>query len=267
VSEDEERPLSPRPKRKRIESFRALPLRSLVPNAVTLAALCAGLTSIRFSLHGFYEASVVAILIACFLDALDGRLARMLKSVSQFGAELDSLSDFVSFGVAPILLVYLWTLDGLGGLGWIVALPYSVACALRLARFNVMASEWGKSDWRANYFVGVPAPAAAGLILMPLYFSFLDDVTLRHLPLIAAVLVVLVSALMVSQVPTFSAKKLTVKIGREWLLPLFMGFAALVALALNYPWAALLGIGITYLALVPVSWWRFRKLQARESAD
>jgi CDP-diacylglycerol--serine O-phosphatidyltransferase len=144
----------------------------LIPNAITVGALCAGLSGIRFAIDGRFEMAVAAIMVAAVLDGLDGRMARLLNGTSKFGAELDSLSDFLSFGVAPALIVYLWVLSAWGGLGWIVALAYAVCCALRLARFNTMLTEPNQPSWAGHFFTGVPAQAGAVLALMPLMAHF-----------------------------------------------------------------------------------------------
>ena len=172
-----------------------LPIRTVIPNALTVLALCAGLTAIRFALEAKFEAAVAAIIVASVFDALDGRVARFLKGTTRFGAELDSLTDFVNFGVAPVIVLYLWSLGEIGGIGWIAVLGYAVCCALRLARFNVALEDPDKPAWSANFFVGVPAPAGALLVMLPLYLDFIgvsvpedfaaagrDPLLLRRLP-------------------------------------------------------------------------------------
>lgn len=245
-------------KPRRAPGFRSVPLRTLVPNAVTILGLCAGLTSIRFALEGNYEASVVAIIVASLFDAVDGRLARLLNVTSKFGAELDSLSDFVNFGVAPILLLYIWSLGALGGIGWVVALGYAIACALRLARFNTDLDLGDKPAWTANFFVGVPAPAAAGLVMLPFYVSFLDLPGVSGSPYIMLVYVGVVAALMVSRVPTFSGKRWGLRVKPQFTLLLLMGVGFLAAMLINYPWATLTGMCLAYFAMMPVSLMRWR---------
>jgi len=244
--------------------FGQMPIRSLIPNAITVAALCAGLTSIRFALEGRFEAAVAAIIVASIFDALDGRVARLLQGSSRFGAELDSLTDFVNFGVAPVLVLYLWSLVDIGGVGWIAVLGYTICSALRLARFNVALEDPDKPVWAANYFVGVPAPAGAMLVLLPLYLSFLiDTTTIRNLSLLIAMHCIFVAFLMVSRIPTFSGKRLGLRIKREWALPilLFVGLAA--ALILSYPWMTLVFLCVGYLATIPLSILRHRYHQSR----
>jgi len=182
----------------------------LIPNAITVGALCAGLSGIRFAIDGRFEMAVAAIMVAAVLDGLDGRMARLLNGTSKFGAELDSLSDFLSFGVAPAVIVYLWVLSAWGGLGWIVALAYAVCCALRLARFNTMLSEPNQPSWAGHFFTGVPAPAGAGLALMPLMAHFEFGAGLTDRPWLGALVLALVAFLMVSRLPTFSGKKVHV---------------------------------------------------------
>lgn len=242
---------------------KTLPIRSLVPNALTVMALCAGLTAVRFGLDERYDMAVVAILVAGVLDGLDGRVARLLKGTSRFGAELDSLSDFLCFGVAPVMLLYLWSLSYLGGLGWIVVLGFAVCCALRLARFNVALEDPDKPAWTANFFVGVPSPAAAVLVMLPLYLSFIGIDFLRDLPIILAGYVAGVAFLMVSKVPTFSGKRLGMRIGRDEMLPALLGVALVAALLFAYPWVSISLLCVAYLAVMPLSVVRYRHHQNR----
>lgn len=243
---------------RRARAFGTMPIRTVIPNALTVLALCAGLTAIRFALEGRFEAAVTAIIIASVFDALDGRVARFLKGTSKFGAELDSLTDFVNFGVAPVIVLYLWTLSAIGGIGWIAVLGYAVCCALRLARFNVALEDPDKPAWSANYFTGVPAPAGALIVMLPLYLDFIGLSFLKSLPLIVAVHCFAVAFLMVSRVPTFSGKRMGLRIERDMVLPIlvFVGFVA--AVVLNYPWYAFTAIALAYLAVLPVSFMRHR---------
>ncbi|HTH17839.1 MAG TPA: CDP-diacylglycerol--serine O-phosphatidyltransferase, partial [Magnetospirillum sp.] len=194
-----------------------LSINRLIPNILTLLALCAGLTSIRFGLHGAWEKAVLSIILAGILDGLDGRVARLLQGTSKFGAELDSLSDFVSFGVAPAMLLYFWTMQGAGGLGWAMVLLYTVCCGLRLARFNTMLGQADLPPYAYNFFTGVPAPAAAGVVLLPMVASFEFGAGFFNRPTLVAVFLLGVSFLMVSTIPTFSFKK--VRIPNAWVLP------------------------------------------------
>jgi len=237
--------------RARSTRFRSLPINSLAPNMLTVLALCAGLTSIRFSLNESWQLAVMAILVAGVFDGLDGRLARMLKGTSKFGAELDSLSDFVCFGVAPSILIYRWTLSDLGGVGWILVLAFSVCCALRLARFNTALDSANQPTWMANFFVGVPAPAAGGLVLLPIILSFQVAESFFHLPLINAAVVAAVAFLMVGKVPTYSFKRLRVR--REYILPVLIVVGLFAAVLWSYPWLTLTGLAVLYVASIPLS--------------
>ena len=236
----------------------------LIPNAITVGALCAGLSGIRFAIDGRFEMAVAAIMVAAVLDGLDGRMARLLNGTSKFGAELDSLSDFLSFGVAPALIVYLWVLNAWGGLGWIVALAYAVCCALRLARFNTMLSEPNQPSWAGNFFTGVPAPAGAGLALMPLMAHFEFGAGIADRAWLGALVLALVAFLMVSRLPTFSGKKLHVP--RGWLVPALVCVGLFFAALASAPWATLLAAGLLYLALIPFAYLRQEKLRLAEPA-
>lgn len=251
---------------RRTRSFGTLPIRTVIPNALTVLALCAGLTAIRFALEARFEAAVAAIIVASVFDALDGRVARFLKGTTRFGAELDSLTDFVNFGVAPVLVLYLWSLNEIGGIGWIAVLGYAVCCALRLARFNVALEDPDKPAWSANYFVGVPAPAGAMIVMLPLYLDFIGFSSLKTLPLLIAMHCFFVAFLMISRIPTFSGKRMGLRIGRDMVLPilLLVGFTA--AVILNYPWIAFTSLALGYLAFIPFSVLRYRHHQARTSS-
>ena len=244
----------------RSAGLRSLPVNSLAPNMLTVLALCAGLTSIRFSLDGSWQLAVMAILVAALFDGVDGRLARLLKGTSKFGAELDSLSDFVCFGVAPSILLYRWTLNDLGGVGWILVLAFSVCCALRLARFNTALDSANQPTWMANFFMGVPAPAAGGLVLLPVMLSFQVTGSFFHNPLVNALAIAAVAFLMVSKVPTYSFKRLRVR--REYILPMLIVVGLLAAMLWSYPWQALTAIGVLYLASIPLSVRSYRRYSA-----
>ena len=247
----------------RLRRFKQVPIRILVPNLVTLLALCSGVTAIRLGVEDRYELAVGAVILAIVLDAIDGRLARFLKGTSRFGAELDSLADFVNFGVAPAILIYLWSLNSLKSLGWLVALCLAICCALRLARFNVAIDDPDKPAWMMNFFTGAPAPAGAGLAMAPMYLGFLGlipsghDVAWLVLPYIAAV-----ALLMVSRVPTFSGKTLGSRISRDLVLPL-LGIAALVIVSLiAFTWEMLTAMSALYLALLPFGIRSYRRHKA-----
>lgn len=224
---------------------------SLIPNVLTIAALCAGLTAVRFAFLGRWEHAVAAIIIAGVLDGLDGRMARLLNATSKFGAELDSLSDFVSFGAAPALIIYRWSADDAGGIGWAAALFYAVCCALRLARFNTMLGDPNPPPWAKNYFTGVPAPAGAGLAMLPIMLVFEFGGGFFDRPAFCVVWLVGVGALMISRIPTFSLKQM--HIPRGMTLPALIGAAMLIGALASAPWATFVAIGALYLLSIPLS--------------
>jgi CDP-diacylglycerol---serine O-phosphatidyltransferase len=235
------------------KGFKTVPIRYLLPNLITLLALCSGITAIRLAFEGRFQVAVGAIILAVFLDALDGRLARMLKGTSKFGAELDSLADFVNFGVAPAILIYFWALNEMRPLGWIFCLMLSIACALRLARFNVALEDPLKPAYANAFFTGMPAPAGAGLALAPLYFGFWQGDTEGHrYAMWIAPYIVAIALLMVSRVPTFSGKTVT-KVPRELVLPILGGGALAVVCLITYPWETMLVAAVAYAVLIPVS--------------
>ena len=243
----------------RLFRHRQVPVRMLVPNFFTLLALCAGLTSIRMGIEERYELALGAIVFAALLDGIDGRVARLLKASSRFGAELDSLADFVNFGVAPAFLIFNWGLGSLKSLGWICVMIFALASALRLARFNI-ASDEERPKWESNYFIGMPTPAAAIVVLLPLYiehlgfFSVSDSAVLLDVVLVYTLLI---AFMMVSTIPTFSGKLLGERISREYVLPIFILAIGFVALLVTYPFGTLTGASLVYLAFIPVSWRRF----------
>ena len=210
--------------------LRFMPLNSLIPNILTMLALCAGLTSVRFALDEKWEMSVIAILAAGVLDGLDGRMARLLNSASKFGAELDSLSDFVSFGVAPGLVLFLWTLEsGLGGVGWIISLIFTVSCGLRLARFNSMLEE-KQPAWASRYFTGIAAPAGASISLLFMVISFYTGDDFFRSPILNAAWMLFMAFMMASRIPTFSIKR--IRIARRFIMLILLlvgGLAAVLA--------------------------------------
>jgi CDP-diacylglycerol---serine O-phosphatidyltransferase len=235
------------------KSFQPVPIRYLLPNLITLLALCSGITAIRLGFEGRFEIAVGAIILAVFLDALDGRLARLLKGTSKFGAELDSLADFVNFGVAPALLMYFWSLNATRPWGWIICLMLSIACALRLARFNVALEDPQKPAYANAFFTGMPAPAGAGLAMSPMYFGFWQgDVEGHRYALWIAPFIVFIAVLMVSRVPTFSGKTVT-KVPRELALPILASGALAIICLITYPWETLLGGAALYVLLIPMS--------------
>ena len=245
--------------------FKAVPSRFLLPNLLTLLAVSSGITAIRWSMEGHYEWAVYGIIFAIVLDAMDGRLARLLNGTSRFGAELDSLADFVNFGVAPAIMVYLYTLNTLHNLGWLACLMFAIAGALRLARFNVALDDPKKPVWAGNFFTGVPAPAGAMLALMPLYLGFLGIVEDSHSHAgFFAFYMVVVAGLMVSRIPTFSGKNFA-RIPRENVLPILMAVVLGVLCLFSYPWESLLVLALAYLAMVPISLLAYRRRKAKDN--
>src|SRR5215467_7331509 len=233
-------------------------LNRLIPNMLTVIALCAGLTGIRYALLGKWEAAVIAILVAGILDGLDGRIARLLNGASKFGAELDSLSDFVSFGVAPALLTYYWSLENLRGAGWALALVFSVCCALRLARFNTRIDNTDLPAWTGKFFTGVPAPAGAGLAISPMIATFQFGPGYADRPAVVGAVILAVSLLMVSQVPTFSFKR--IRVPHHNVVPALFVVGLVAACLVSMPWATLLLVGVAYLASIPWSISAYGKL-------
>jgi CDP-diacylglycerol---serine O-phosphatidyltransferase len=233
-----------------------VPVRVLIPSIFTLVGLCAGLTAIRMGIESRWDLAVAALVFAAFLDGIDGRVARLLKASSRFGAELDSLADFVNFGVAPAIIMFNWALEDLHSLGWIAVLVFAVCSALRLARFNVSLDRTDLPAWKSNYFVGVPAPAGAILLLLPIYAQDLG----LHLPRLTPLVFFYtlgIALLMVSNVPTFSGKLIGQKIAREYVPPVFVAAALFMALLLTYPSLTLAVGSLTYLAVIPVSAYRY----------
>jgi CDP-diacylglycerol--serine O-phosphatidyltransferase len=246
--------------------FRNIPLRVVLPNLVTLLALCMGLTSIRYAIDGKFETAVTAVMAAAVLDGLDGRLARAIKGTSRFGAELDSLSDFVDFGVAPALLLYLWSMHEIKGLGWFAVLVFAIAAALRLARFNVMIEDPAKPAWHAQFFVGMPAPAGAVTVLLPLYLhlSVLELPATKTLAAFNIVYVLAIAFLMASRIPHFSGKKVG-RIPRDLVIPVLFGVGATLLLLAIFPMELLAVLSLASLAAIPISVKRYNALARAES--
>ncbi|MGH6901387.1 MAG: CDP-diacylglycerol--serine O-phosphatidyltransferase [Geminicoccaceae bacterium] len=255
------------PKRRRGRRLRAQPLIHLLPNMFTVLSLCAGLTSIRYALDGRFELAVALIVAAGALDGLDGRSARLLKISSKLGAQLDSLADFLSFGVAPAILVYLWSLSHVKALGWALALLFATCCALRLARFNTELEATDQPPWRSRFFTGMPAPAAAGCALIPLLVAFAFQVDWPRSWWLNAVVLIAVAVMMVSRIPTFSIKTVVVRVKPDWILPTLIGVGLLVAALSSAPWHTLLALGVVYLVTLPIGWWSAYRLRRRDEAE
>src|SRR5690348_11913572 len=246
--------------------FRPIPVRMLVPNFITLLAICAGLTAIRLSTEGRMDIAVYAIVFAAVLDGIDGRIARLIKGQSKFGAELDSLADFVNFGVAPGLMLYFWQLHELNNGGWIAAMVFAISGGLRLARFNATMDDPNKPPFAGNFFTGVPAPAGAVTALLPIYLAFLG---LGKLPaMVTAVYTLLIAFLMVSRLPVFSGKSVRMRVPPELVLPVFVCVIFFIALLIGYPWHILSAGSVLYLASLPMGWKSYRdQKRAYEAAN
>ena len=250
--------------------FKAVPFRLIAPNLVTLMALCAGLTGVRMAIEGRFELALISIAAAAFLDGMDGRVARMLKGTSRFGAELDSLTDFVNFGVAPALILHVWILDAIPSIGWIASMLYAIAMVLRLARFNVALDETNKPSWKKAFFVGVPAPAGAMAVLAPIYLELAGLPHYDQLASLVMLYTLFIAMLVVSTIPTWSGKTVGLAIPRAHVLPLIVGFVATVAILFSYPWISLTALVLAYLISIPFarrSWHRHNNglVQIQES--
>jgi CDP-diacylglycerol--serine O-phosphatidyltransferase len=241
-----------------------LPVARLLPNMLTLLSLSSGMTGIRFSIHGQFDLAVIAIMVAAVFDVLDGRVARMLNIASKFGAELDSLSDAVSFGVAPGFIMYEWVLKDAGGIGWIAVLVYAVCCALRLARFNTMLDDDTVEvpAWAKRYFTGVPAPAGASLALLPLAYVLEFGDAARVYPLCYALWLFVVGGLMVSRMPTLALKGW--RVAPAWVAPIFILAVAVVAGLVTNTWLTLSGLGTVYVLGLPLGWITYQRRARKE---
>ena len=227
----------------------------LLPNALTILGVCLGLSSIKFALDLNYSMAVIAIGFAAILDTLDGRVARLLKGTSKVGKELDSLTDVISFGVAPGFIIYFWTLNEMGKIGWMLVLIYAVCCALRLARFNLTVIEESET-WKINFFEGVPSPAAAGLVLLPLILSISGIIDFKNYSLLSSIAILVTSVLMVSKIPTYSLKRILIP--RHLAVFLLLGIGIYVSLLIFYTFETLFFSGIIYLFLIPISYIHYR---------
>jgi CDP-diacylglycerol--serine O-phosphatidyltransferase len=254
---------APPPFRRR---FKAIPVRTLLPNLITLLALCAGLTAIRLAIEDKLELALAAIVFAALLDGIDGRIARMLKGTSRFGAELDSLADFVNFGVAPALILYLWGLHDLKSAGWIAALVFAICAGLRLARFNVMIDDPNRPAWAGNFFTGIPAPAGAITVLLPIYITFLGVPVGLVTVWFTFFYTLMIALLMVSRLPVFSGKRVGKRVPPEMVLPVFVMVVLFFALLVSYPWQVLTLGTLAYLACLPLGWFSYREYQRKDAA-
>src|SRR5467141_2790703 len=260
-------PFDPRRLEGRRPRFRLIPVRTLLPNLITLLALCAGLTGIRLAVEEKLEWAVAAIVFAALLDGIDGRIARLLKGTSRFGAELDSLTDFVNFGVAPALIVYFWSLHELKSAGWIAAMVFAICTGLRLARFNVMIDDPNKPAWAANFFAGIPAPAGAITVLLPIYTYFLGMPRFAFVAPVSLVYTLAIAFLMVSRLPVFSGKRVGKRIAPEMVLPVFVAVVVFFALLISYPWVVLTIGTVCFLASLPLGYLSYRKHERKDAAN
>ena len=234
--------------------------RVILPNILTLIGVCIGLSSIKFALDSKYEIAVIAVIFAALIDGLDGRIARLIKATSKVGKELDSLTDVISFGVAPAFIMYFWSLNNLGKFGWLLCLIYVVCVALRLARFNVHSNE--ETSWKDNFFEGVPSPAGGILILMPLIYSLSELKFLNiNYNFVVPVFFISVSLLLISKVPTYSLKKIVVP--RTMTIFLLFGIVLFFGLLLIYTFNVMVISGLVYLCLIPISFIHYIKLNKK----
>jgi len=234
--------------------------RSLLPNALTIFGVCLGLSSIKFALDSNYGMAVVAIAFAALLDTLDGRVARLIRGTSKVGKELDSLTDVISFGVAPSIIMYFWAVNEIGKVGWMLILIYTVCCALRLARFNLTVVDENET-WKINFFEGVPSPAAAGLILLPLILELSDLMIIKNTAIVSSVVILIVSVLMISKVPTYSLKRILIP--RQSTIFLLLGIGIYLSLLIFYTFLTLFLTGMIYVILIPVSFLHYKHLNKK----
>ena len=246
--------------------IRAIPVRVLIPNLITLLALCAGLTGLRLAIEGKIEYALAAIVFAAALDGIDGRIARMIKGTSRFGAELDSLADFVNFGVVPALILYFWGLHELKAAGWIAAMVFAICAGLRLARFNVAIDDPDKPAWAGNFFTGMPAPAGAIAVLLPIYIHLLGIARVGFPVALTLVYTLLIAFLMISRVPVFSGKRVGKRVRPEMVLPVFLLVVLFVALLISYPWEVLTVGTILYLGSLPFGVAAYKRLAEQDAA-
>jgi CDP-diacylglycerol--serine O-phosphatidyltransferase len=243
---------------------RRIPFRAMIPNAITALALCMGLTGVRFGIGGEWEKALGAIILAGILDGMDGRIARLLRAQSKFGAELDSLSDNIAFGTAPALVLFLWSLQHAPKFGWTAALALAVCCALRLARFNARLDAAEQPHKTAGFNTGVPAPAGAGLAFLPIFLWLVTDNDIfRQWPLVMP-WTLFVAGLMISSLPTYSWG--SIRIRRDWRLFTLAGVAVLGAALLTAPWATLLAIAVLYLLMIPVAFASYARVKRRRAS-
>lgn len=247
--------------------LRDIPLRFVLPNIFTVLAICAGLSAVRMAFEQRFEMAIGLILVAALLDGLDGRIARLMKASSKFGAEMDSLADAINFGVVPALVLYVYVLDEARQFGWIAALIYAIACSLRLARFNVMAGDTDRPKWQQAFFIGIPAPAAAALVLLPVYLGFLGVSPDWQTASVVSVYVIIIGFLMVSNLPVWSGKSVGTRVPRSSVMPIILGVVLYVALLANFTWTTLTISAFAYMAFLPYSVTMWRRAAARAAQE
>ena len=230
--------------------------RYILPSVLTIVGVCLGISSIKFAMDGNFIFAVLFLIVAAILDALDGRVARLIKGTSNFGKELDSLTDFVSFGIAPVFVIYFWELNKFGKIGWLIVLFYSVCCVLRLARFNLTKFE-DKDEWKNNFFQGVPSPAGGCLILLPLIFELSNFSNLFNIKIITPYLVIAVSLLLISKLPTYSFKKISIK--RNMTIFLLLGVGIFFVSIIQFTFETMALCCFLYIILIPVSILNYRR--------
>ena len=235
--------------------------RAVIANIITIFALILGLTSIKFTMTSDFNLAIVSIVLAAILDAADGRIARLIKGTSKFGAELDSLVDFVNFGVAPALIIYFWELRYLGNIGWILTLVFIICSCLRLARFNVAMANGGKDSWKDNFFTGVPTPAGAGILLLPLIYSLSDFFIYYQKNDFSLYFIIIASFLMISKVPTYAFKK--IKVNKPFVLLILLSFVLLFSFLITYTFNTLFVLGLIYICSIPVSFFNYKILKKK----
>ena len=242
---------------------KAVSIRAVIPNVITILALCLGLTAIKFTLVQNFHYAVICVTLAAVLDAADGRIARLIKGTSKFGAELDSLVDFVNFGVAPALIIYIWELNMHGNLGWLATLLFVICCCLRLARFNV-SSVVTKSPWLENFFTGVPSPAGAGILLLPVILSLSNfSYLLTQMNNVSLFIILITSFLMISKIPTYAFKKF--KVTKPIILLVMILSGLVFGFLINYTFETLFVVGILYLLSIPVSFFHYKIIKKKHN--
>ena len=230
--------------------------RYILPNIITLIGVCLGISSIKFSLDQNYNLAVIFILVAAVLDALDGRIARLIKGTSEFGKELDSLTDFVSFGIAPVFIIYFWDLNSYGKIGWAITLIYSVCCVLRLARFNLIKTNENQK-WKQNYFEGIPSPIGAILILLPLIYELSDFYQVKDIRSFSPFLTIFISILLISKIPTYSFKRIS--INPKLTIFIFLGIGIAFVSLIFFTFESLFMFGLIYFFSLPLSFYTYKK--------